>query len=125
MVSKRRNVFYRNKKQEATEIGRRGNSFNVERVGAGMGERVGQTEGCAPSPLTGAYLLVILPQPHLPEHKDAVLHSITKGRRITKGWQIARTDFRRLLLLLQTIAKIWFNKQCPSLNMLPKKQETA
>ncbi|KAK9507814.1 hypothetical protein O3M35_007588 [Rhynocoris fuscipes] len=35
-----------------------------------------------PSPLTGAYLLIVLPQTHLPQHKDNVLHNLTKGNKI-------------------------------------------
>lgn len=41
----------------------------------------GKGEGSpALSPLTGAYLLVILPQTHAKEHLEPVLHKLTKGK---------------------------------------------
>lgn len=32
-----------------------------------------------PSPLTGCYLLIILGEPHQPEHKDIILQRLVKG----------------------------------------------
>lgn len=32
-----------------------------------------------PSPLTGCYLLIILGEPHSPEHKDIILQRLLKG----------------------------------------------
>lgn len=32
-----------------------------------------------PSPLTGCYLLIILAEPHSPEHKDIMLQRLLKG----------------------------------------------
>lgn len=32
-----------------------------------------------PSPLTGSYLLIILGEPHSPEHKDIILQRLLKG----------------------------------------------
>lgn len=32
-----------------------------------------------PSPLTGCYLLIILGEPHSPEHKDIIVQKLLKG----------------------------------------------
>jgi hypothetical protein len=33
-----------------------------------------------PSPLSGCYLLIVIGEPHSPEHKDIILQRIAKGR---------------------------------------------
>lgn len=35
-----------------------------------------------PSPLSGCYLLVVLPEPHTAQHKDLILNRLSKGKRI-------------------------------------------
>lgn len=37
-----------------------------------------------PSPLTGCYLLIVIGEPHVQEHKDIILHRIAKGERPLK-----------------------------------------
>lgn len=37
-----------------------------------------------PSPLSGCYLLVVLPEPHTAQHKDLVLNRLAKGEYIIK-----------------------------------------
>lgn len=32
-----------------------------------------------PSPLSGCYLLVVLPEPHTAQHKDLILNRLSKG----------------------------------------------
>lgn len=32
-----------------------------------------------PSPLSGCYLLVVLPEPHTAQHKDLILNRVAKG----------------------------------------------
>lgn len=34
----------------------------------------------APSPLSGCYLLIVIGEPHSPEHKEIILQRIAKGR---------------------------------------------
>ncbi|CAD1480770.1 unnamed protein product, partial [Heterotrigona itama] len=34
-----------------------------------------------PSPLSGCYLLVVLPEPHTAQHKDLILNRLAKGKR--------------------------------------------
>lgn len=33
-----------------------------------------------PSPLSGCYLLVVLPEPHTTQHKDLILNRLAKGK---------------------------------------------
>lgn len=49
----------------------------------GTGSPAQQTPGApppAPSPLSGCYLLIVIGEPHSPEHKDIILQRIAKGR---------------------------------------------
>lgn len=41
-----------------------------------------------PSPLTGCYLLIIVGEPHSPEHKDIILQRLLKG-----NWIFSRFNF--------------------------------
>ncbi|KAJ9599261.1 hypothetical protein L9F63_010263, partial [Diploptera punctata] len=43
-----------------------------------------QTPGAPPpppSPLSGCYLLIVIGEPHSPEHKEIILQRIAKGRK--------------------------------------------
>ncbi|KAF6210566.1 hypothetical protein GE061_013672 [Apolygus lucorum] len=44
-----------------------------------MGDKSSGEGPPPPSPLTGAYLLIVLPQTHQLQHKDCVIHYLTKG----------------------------------------------
>ena len=49
----------------------------------GSGSPAQQTPGAhppAPSPLSGCYLLIVIGEPHSPEHKEIILQRIAKGR---------------------------------------------
>jgi len=49
----------------------------------GSGSAAQQTPGApppAPSPLSGCYLLIVIGEPHSPEHKEIILQRIAKGR---------------------------------------------
>lgn len=39
----------------------------------------GQQQHPPPSPLSGCYLLVVLPEPHTAQHKDLILNRLAKG----------------------------------------------
>ncbi|EGI69268.1 Microtubule-associated protein futsch [Acromyrmex echinatior] len=43
-----------------------------------------------PSPLSGCYLLVVLPEPHTAQHKDLILNRLAKVRT----WDIKNDDMR-------------------------------
>ena len=50
---------------------------------SGSGSPAQQTPGApppAPSPLSGCYLLIVIGEPHSPEHKEIILQRIAKGR---------------------------------------------
>ena len=50
---------------------------------SGTGSPAQQTPGApppAPSPLSGCYLLIVIGEPHSPEHKEIILQRIAKGR---------------------------------------------
>jgi hypothetical protein len=49
----------------------------------GGGSAAQQTLGAPPpppSPLSGCYLLIVIGEPHSPEHKEIILQRIAKGR---------------------------------------------
>ncbi|KAK2579193.1 hypothetical protein KPH14_002714 [Odynerus spinipes] len=41
-----------------------------------------------PSPLSGCYLLVVLPEPHIAQHKDLILNRLAKALEITSQQHI-------------------------------------
>jgi len=50
-----------------------------------------------PSPLSGCYLLVVLPEPHTAQHKDLILNRLAKGE--TSLFSCDKSKFRKCFLL--------------------------
>lgn len=73
-----------------------------------------------PSPLTGCYLLIVIGEPHSPEHKDIILQRLIKGKVIRFFFypfnipyiekQNSICPFYTLFTILMTKRKKWGKK---------------
>lgn len=69
----------------------------------GSGSPAQQTPGApppAPSPLSGCYLLIVIGEPHSPEHKEIILQRIAKGRTTDRNVTYMDVNVRRVEWLM-------------------------
>jgi len=71
---------------------------------------VQQQQHPPPSPLSGCYLLVVLPEPHTAQHKDLILNRLAKGKSVNDP--PARSAIRRRRLARRSLASP-LARRCP------------